>query len=311
MRDRKPIKSPTEKGGLHPRNRHQGRYDFDQLTRCLPELKQFVMKTPVGEPTIDFANPLAVKALNRALLKQFYGISDWDIPEGYLCPPIPGRADYIHHVADLIMSDQVKPIRVLDIGVGANCVYPIIGSREYGWNFVGTDVDAGALASAKRIADANPHLKAVLELRQQKSKSQILLGIIESDEKFDLSICNPPFHSSLEEARLGTQRKWKNLGRQPRGEASRIKPVVKNFGGQGSELWCPGGEAEFIGKMIDESAQFKNHVRWFTSLVSKSAHLDQIYKDLKRVRAVEVREQQMSQGQKISRIIAWTFQRSE
>lgn len=286
---------------LHPKNRHQGRYDLDELTQCLPELTQFLKKTPTGEDTIDFANPLAVKALNRALLKSFYGVVDWDIPEGYLCPPIPGRADYIHHVAELLNQPQADGFRVLDIGVGANCVYPIIGNAEYGWRFVGSDVDEGALSSAQKILDANPRLKSAVELRLQKSKAQIFVGIVQPGDRFDLSICNPPFHSSLAEAKLGTQRKWRNLG----------KPTsVKNFGGQGSELWCPGGESEFIGRMVRESEKFQNQITWFTSLVSKSAHLDQIYKELKKVGAQDVREQQMSQGQKISRIIAWTFQKT-
>lgn len=84
---------PAEKAGLHPRNRHRGRYDFAQLTRSLPELAQFVVQTPYGDDSIDFSNAEAVKSLNRAILKHFYQIDHWDIPEGFLCPPVPGRAD--------------------------------------------------------------------------------------------------------------------------------------------------------------------------------------------------------------------------
>ena len=42
--------------------------------------------------------------LNRAILMHHYGVKSWDIPAGYLCPPIPGRADYIHSVADLLAA---------------------------------------------------------------------------------------------------------------------------------------------------------------------------------------------------------------
>lgn len=97
-----PIKPTSAKGQLHPRNPHQGRYDFPALTACLPELAAFVTITPRGEESIDFADPAAVKALNRALLAHFYGVRHWDIPPGYLCPPIPGRADYVHTAADLL-----------------------------------------------------------------------------------------------------------------------------------------------------------------------------------------------------------------
>ncbi|MDR3607611.1 MAG: 23S rRNA (adenine(1618)-N(6))-methyltransferase RlmF [Oligoflexia bacterium] len=298
---------------LHPRNRHQGRYDFARLTEALPELSSFVIETPYGDPSIDFANPASVKALNRAILKQFYNIEHWDVPEGYLCPPIPGRADYVHYAADLIaeFNDGKIPtgpgVRILDIGVGANCVYPIIGQSEYGWSFVGADVDERALASAKLIIDENPGLKGRIELRHQKASSQIFRGILNPGEKFDLSVCNPPFHSSLEEAQEGSRRKWKNLGKKPAQGIGKIKPPLKNFGGQASELWCPGGELEFVRRMITESAEFSTQCVWFSTLVSKVDNLQSIYRELRKAGVTDYREQMMSQGQKISRIVAWTF----
>ena len=136
-RPRKPtpaaVKTAPSKGELHPRNRHQGRYDSPALIKASPELGDFVITNPYGKPSIDFANPAAVKVFNRALLAQYYGIRHWDIPDGYLCPPIPGRADYLHNLADLLASDndgQIphgEKVRALDIGVGANCIYPLIG----------------------------------------------------------------------------------------------------------------------------------------------------------------------------------------
>src|SRR3970040_618445 len=87
---------------LHPRNRHQGRYDFARLTRPCPELSAFLVTTPAGEASIDFSAPDAIRALNRALLQADYGIAHWGVPDGYLVPPIPGRADYLHGLADLL-----------------------------------------------------------------------------------------------------------------------------------------------------------------------------------------------------------------
>jgi 23S rRNA (adenine1618-N6)-methyltransferase len=299
------LRRPAEKAGLHPRNRHRGRYDFAELTRSLPELAPFVIRTPFGDESIDFSDAKAVKALNRAILKHFYQVNAWDIPQGYLCPPVPGRADYIHHIAGLLADSNQGDIptgpqtRVLDIGVGANCIYPIIGRSEYGWSFIGTDIDEQALRSAKAIADANPDLKSVLELRLQKSAGRIFEGVLKPGEKIDLTICNPPFHSSAEEARDSTRLKWKKLGKDP--------VSGRNFGGQGSELWCPGGEAEFVRRMIQESTKFSGQCRWFSTLVSKVANLDGIYRELKNAGVADYREQVMSQGQKISRLVAWTF----
>lgn len=302
----------VEKKELHPRNRHRGRYDFKQLILALPELAKFVGKNEYGDESVDFSNPDAVKTLNRAILKQFYAIGYWDIPKDYLCPPIPGRADYIHQAADLLaeMNGKVIPrgpdVRVLDIGIGANCVYPIIGQYEYGWSFVGTETDPVALASVEKILKANPDLSSAIELRLQKVTTDILTGMILPSEKFDLVICNPPFHASLEESQAGSRRKWKNLGKD---FSSKKSAPLLNFGGHGGELWCPGGEVAFISRMIEESVKFGEQVKWFTSLVSKEINLPILYEALEDVKAIDGWTMDMAQGQKKSRILAWTFQK--
>ena len=286
---------------MHPKNRHQGRYDFDRLIQSDPTLKPYVRPNRFGERSVDFADPEAVKALNRALLKDYYGIVAWDIPHGYLCPPIPGRADYVHQMADLLAEaiPAQKRVRVLDIGVGANCIYPIIGLREYGWEFVGTDIDPKAVEAARRIVDANRLLQGSIEIRLQADPEKIFSGVVHAGEHFDLSLCNPPFHASLEEAQAGSARKWRNLGH---GDT-----VKKNFGGKGGELWYPGGEVAFIGKMIEESAAFAKQITWFSSLVSKESSIPGIERALKKVGARDFRIADMAQGQKKSRLVTWMF----
>lgn len=299
--------APT-KGQLHPRNRHQGRYDFPQLIQGSPELASFVITNPYGKESIDFADPEAVKVFNRALLRQFYGIRHWDIPPGYLCPPIPGRADYLHGLADLLAADnggvipRGKGLQALDIGVGANCIYPLIGHQEYGWHFTGADIDPTALDSALAIVGSN-QLASAIDLRRQAAPKQIFKGLIAPGERFDLTLCNPPFHSSLDEATRGSRRKWKNLGKQ----APERKLPVLNFGGQGAELWCEGGESAFLQRMVDESRQFRDQVLWFSSLVSKGGNVPGMEARLRRSDAVEIRTVEMAQGQKQSRFVAWTF----
>ncbi|MBM5572405.1 MULTISPECIES: 23S rRNA (adenine(1618)-N(6))-methyltransferase RlmF [Deefgea] len=305
----RPVAAPKPPAELHPRNRHRGRYDFPALIAACAELKPFVAVNQYGDESIDFANPAAVKMLNRALLAKFYGVKNWDVPAGYLCPPIPGRADYIHNLADLLVESHrgktPEVVRVLDIGCGANCVYPLIGSAEYEWEMVGSEVDAVALTNAQQIVDANPQLN--IELRQQKIPGAIFLGIVQDGEFFDLTLCNPPFHASLAEATKGSQRKWKNLGKAPRGKAAATPAPVLNFGGQGGELWCEGGEEAFIQRMISESRQIGQRCLWFTSLVSKASSLPLLYRTLEKAGARDVRTIEMSQGQKQSRFLAWTF----
>ncbi|HBJ84119.1 MAG TPA: 23S rRNA (adenine(1618)-N(6))-methyltransferase RlmF [Verrucomicrobiales bacterium] len=286
------------KEGMHPRNRFRTRYDFLQLIAGSPALAAFVKPNAHGDAGIDFADPLAVKALNQALLKQAYGLQHWDIPPGYLCPPVPGRSDYIHHLADLISLRRGSKVQVLDIGTGANCIYPLIGASEYGWSFVGAEMDAVALRWAKKIVTSNPSVAGLIECRLQKSARQCFQGIIQPGERFDLTMCNPPFHTSAAEAAAGTQRKQRNLG---------LKKVGLNFGGKAGELWCEGGELDFIRRMIEESSAFALSCGWFTTLVSKSEHLPRLEKGLRQVKATEVRIIDMAQGQKKSRILAWRF----
>ncbi|EGU39556.1 putative SAM-dependent methyltransferase [Vibrio ichthyoenteri ATCC 700023] len=306
--------------GLHKRNVHQGRYDFERLVKALPELAKYVVKNPVGEATIRFDDPMSVKLLNRALLAEHYSVTQWDIPEGYLCPPIPGRADYIHRLADLLSSEAPKInhklIRALDIGVGANCIYPIVGATQYGWHCVGSDVDVVSVENSNRIATENTVLVGKVECRLQSDSAHFFQGIIQPGEYYDVTTCNPPFHSSLEEAQKGTERKIANLNahKAKRGNMVPNKPKLTleksttlNFGGQKAELWCPGGEASFVKNLAFESEKFAMQVLWFTTLISKKENVRWLCKNLEKVGAKQVTIVEMSQGQKISRFVAWSF----
>jgi 23S rRNA (adenine1618-N6)-methyltransferase len=291
---------------VHPRSRHQDRYDFPALLRACPALGAFVGPSPAGDLTIDFADPAAVLALNRALLLHHYGIRAWEIPPGYLCPPIPGRVDYVHHVADLLATDSGKiprgpGVAIIEIGVGANCIYPLLGRAEYGWRFVGTETDPVALQSAQANVAANPALAMAIECRHQPTPTAIFQGVVHPGENFAASMCNPPFHVSAAAAAAGTERKVRNLAGSTAG-----RPVL-NFGGRSHELWCPGGETAFIRRMITESAHRPSLCRWFTTLVSKRESLPLIHSALRAAKATAVRTIDMSQGQKRSRIVAWTF----
>lgn len=305
------MKPENTKSALHPRNRHRERYDFDALIQTSAALAPYVKLNAYGDASIDFADAPSVKALNQALLKQFYAVDVWDIPQHYLCPPIPGRADYLHYLADLLAESHGEvphgaSVRVLDIGVGANMIYPLIGTREYGWQFVGADIDAKALRNAQQMIDANA-LGGVIALRLQTKPASIFKGVIQAGELFALTMCNPPFHGSLAEAHAGTQRKWRGLGKHVAKRSGGDKRAVLNFGGQGAELYCAGGEEVFLTAMVSESRQYATQCVWFTSLVSKATNLPGVYRALKKVQAREVKTIAMTQGQKQSRIVAWTF----
>lgn len=298
------------KGKLHPRNPHRNRYDFDQLCQTLPELSAYVTLSPRGDKTIDFADNRAVMSLNKALLAHFYQVRHWQIPPDYLCPPIPGRADYIHYLADLIAQDGIpakgKHIRALDIGTGANCIYPILGSQSYDWRFVASDIDPVSVNVAQLIVESNPCLKGAIKVTLQKDKSKMFSGIINAQDQFDMTLCNPPFYASLQQAKDSNARKQANLAKgKSKGEKEPSKG--RNFGGQQAELWCEGGELAFLTQMAQESVDYGHQVRWFTSLVSNKQHIKPLKQQLQQLGVKQIKVIDMAQGQKISRFIAWQF----
>ncbi len=290
----------VEKNELHKRNKHRGEYDLPKLSSISPTLSKYIIQNKYGALSINFFDPQSVKELNKALLALHYGITYWDLPPHSLCPPIPGRADYIHYVSDLIGLDK-QGVRCLDIGVGANCIYPIIGCVEYNWAFVGSDIDVKSLKNAQKIVDNNPILRDKVELRVQNDKKSIFSGIITSNDFFDIVVCNPPFHDSAESAMKGSVRKIKAL------KGVKTKRATLNFGGNSNELWCEGGELYFISQMIKESRLYRDRCNWFTCLVSKDDNLKALKIELKNANVVEHKTLDMRQGNKISRVLAWHY----
>ena len=305
------------KTNLHPLNLHNKRYDFPALIQIHPELNQYLVNRH-DQLTIDFGDANAVKSLNCALLKKYYRIDFWDIPTGYLCPAIPGRVDYIHYLAELLENNcavgkvSAPKVQVLDIGTGASCIYPILGQRIYNWRFIASDIDAVSVASSKQIIAANKGLSSKIKVLLQPHSDAFFTNIIQPNQYIELTICNPPFHQSLQQALAGNSRKRENLAKKSTfkaqlGDSGKKAPSKLNFGGQKAELYCSGGELEFIKKMIIESKDFSQQVLFFSTLVSRKDHLDEIKLALKKAKVAEFKIVKMAQGQKISRFIAWSY----
>ncbi len=296
-----------EKARLHTRNRNREQYDLNALTESTPALKDFVVPNKYGTESVNFSNPQAVRLLNTAILKHYYGIDYWEFPEENLCPPIPGRADYIHHMADLLAENNFGKIpkgeKILgfDVGVGASCIYPIIGHTEYGWSFIGSDTDPKSITSAENIVHSNPSLKGKIECRLQENPKDIFYGVLGREDKIDFNVCNPPFHATAEDAQKGTRRKVSNLS------GKRVENPDLNFSGVNSELIYAGGEWKFIQNMIRESQKFAKSCFWFSTIVSKQSNLKRIHALLDKTEAIQIRTIPMGTGNKSSRVIAWSF----
>lgn len=293
----------AEKENLHERSLHRFGYDFIDLVKAYPELEKHLIENEEGFLTIEFSNPTAVHALNAALLSLHYDIKDWIIPEGFLIPPVPSRVDYIHNVADLLAEDNSgtvpkgSNVHMIDIGVGANAIYSLLAQRCYRWQIIGVDINEESIQNAQKIITANK-LDKYIKLNHQKNPDFVLKDLFQADQYVDITVCNPPFFSSLEEAQKANERKWNNLKKEQKGF---------NFGGNAQELWYDGGEIKFLTNYIEDSQIYKKQCLWFTSLVSKEDMLPQLDQALEANGVIERKVIEMSQGQKKSRILCWTY----
>jgi 23S rRNA (adenine1618-N6)-methyltransferase len=300
--------------GLHPSNIHNKPYDFKSLVKTYEPLAKYVKLNQYDSLSIDFSDSQAVLNLNQALISHHYNVKGFSVLKGHLCPPIPGRADYIHYLADLLSEEfdgdiPVGPkIKGLDIGCGTSCIYPILGNSIYGWKFIASDISSAAINNANEILKQNSKLKKNIKLRFQESSENIFEDLIKSDEFFDFTMCNPPFYSSLEEANRASDKKIRNLNSNRDKKGHKKTHNSSNFGGVKAELWCDGGELTFIRNMITQSAQYKDQCNWFSTLISNKDNIPKLQKTLLETGQIQTRLIKMSQGSKVSHILAWNFE---
>jgi len=292
------AKATNKPQSLHLKNKHLKGYNFTELCVACPVLKKFVFTNKFGTETIDFANAEGIKELNTALLLTYYNIKFWKFPDDNLCPPIPGRVDYVHYLGDVLRNSGISDkATILDIGTGATCIYPLLGNAEYNWNFTGTDIDKKSLKTAQEIINKND-LTGKIQLVYQPNPAHIFEGIISENNYFSATMCNPPFYKSQEEAMQANARKLEGLGKRSEG---------RNFSGKQQELWYTGGEKAFIHTYAYESSKFKTNCFWFTTLVSKKENAESLLPSLKKLGATAIKMIPMHQGNKVTRIVAWTF----
>ena len=147
------------------------RPDFVSLCQRYPELEVYAIhkkkrRQTTGDSSaasisFDWTNDAFQRTLTTVLLKDEYNI-DVYLPDNRLCPPVPNRVNYISWLADLLSTTpgpREDPVTVLDVGVGASCIYPLLGHAKFGWHFTGIDIDPQSL----QWADANVRLNGLSE----------------------------------------------------------------------------------------------------------------------------------------------------
>lgn len=279
---------------------HTNNYNFEVLIDNYPKLQPFVFKNKYGNLTINFSESKAVRALNTAILNTNYGINYWQFDDNNLTPPIPSRAAYIHLLKDLLLSSNLDGnIKVLDIGTGANCIYPLLGQSIYNWQFVGSDINKSSIKQAEKIIAKNK-LEDEVSIRFQSNPNQIFQGILTKTDIFTLTMCNPPFYKDETEANSATLKKLKGLNQD-------TNSINRNFSGISNELWYKGGEKAFLHNYLYESSLFKNKCFWYTTLVANKDNIKSMYASLDKLGAKIIKTLPINIGQKKSRVVAWTF----
>ncbi|CAL1171240.1 unnamed protein product [Cladocopium goreaui] len=308
---------------MHPRNKHREYLDYRDLAKKQKGLRRFVYENQWGGASIDYSDPEALEELTRSLLAEFYQIQHWNLPAGYLCPPVPQRVDYLHIMADLL-RDTLKPAEGtegpedpegpegkqetqipqglcgLDIGTGASCIYSLLGAREYAWRFIASDIDAVALQHAAQLVAENG-LEKQITLRRQEDPKRVLRGVMPKkvSQSVAFAVCNPPFHESLEQAQQAARSKWQRLGKELES---------KNYQGRELELCCEGGEVGFVQRFAEESAKvcYRSKCVWFSSLLSRHSSWQPVVDKLRQLGAKH-RSFELGTGRNVKWVIAWTF----
>jgi 23S rRNA A1618 N6-methylase RlmF len=136
------------------------RPNFTLLAEKYPELKECSYRANTNSGTSEPFTALnwnlgrSQRSLTAITLKEAFQI-DINLPPDRLCPPVPNRLSYIGWLSDLlaliplstecVIASPLDPLKqhdhasltdhILDIGVGASCIYPLLGHQQHNWRY--------------------------------------------------------------------------------------------------------------------------------------------------------------------------------
>lgn len=99
-----------------------------------------------------------------------------------------------------LTKDQFNSIPILDIGVGASCIYPLLGHKMFGWNFYGSDIDQESLEWANnQIITNNLENSIKLSKVEPSTHLQLMLKeILSTENEITLSNSNEIKQNNIE-----------------------------------------------------------------------------------------------------------------
>ncbi|KAK3389466.1 hypothetical protein B0H63DRAFT_492402 [Podospora didyma] len=286
------IERVESKTDCHFRNLYASNSNFKQLAKQDADFAAFLKDS--GQ--LDFNDPAAVMQLTKALLKVDFGLRI-ELPDDRLCPPVPNRHNYILWLKDLMdTTSYEQPGRKLcglDIGTGASCIYPLLGTAQRPWNFIATDIDVKNLGYARKNVQLNALEDRIQVIERQSDDS--LLPLDDADiQSIDFVMTNPPFYVSEDEMLASANEK-----ERPPNSACTGAPV---------EMVCHGGEVTFVGRLLRESLVLRERVQWYTSMVGKASSLPPLITELRKNNIDNFAVTEFVQGNKTRRwALGWSF----
>ncbi|KJA14451.1 hypothetical protein HYPSUDRAFT_173409 [Hypholoma sublateritium FD-334 SS-4] len=278
---------------MHPRNRYRNVPDFIALAESYEPLRPYVT-----DSRIDFKDAEAQRRLTEAIMFRDFGIT-LHIPLNRLCPPIPNRLNYVLWIQDIVhahssvLKSHPQAVRGIDIGTGASAIYPfLICKTEPGWKMVATEIDEESHSFAQKNISGND-MQSQITLSKASASGRILFPL-EDNVRFEFSMCNPPFYGSAQEvADLAKEKE--------------LPPNAICTGADIEMIYPDGGEAGFVGRMVEESEQFLTQCKWYTSMLGKMSSVLAIIELLRKRTITNYAITEFVQGQTRRWAVAWSF----
>lgn len=259
----------------------------------------------------------------RLMLKKYFDVQKYPLPLGYLIPNVSGRfyslillkkliekkeAEQLQSGNSIISKTQVEALffereekrvhkngqkrRIIDLGVGANCIFPLLAAKAFDWKVLGFEKNEKSYKIAQEIITSN-NLEKEITLECNATYERLIFDFFtkfrsgEEDHVHDALICNPPFYFNFKDFK---------------------KRKRKGFTGKPHEVICEGGEVRFAKSLITESEMLRKKIRWFSLYLSEKSSMFALKRKLDSLDSVSrVFHRIIPLGKKKRFFLAWTF----
>ncbi|KAK4233901.1 hypothetical protein C8A03DRAFT_38354 [Achaetomium macrosporum] len=275
---------------------------FRRLYETEPDFKQLAKQDSRlaavlhNDGQLDFSNPAVTMQLTKTLMELDFGLK-LELPDDRLCPPVPNRHNYILWLKDLMDTTSYEPpgrkLCGLDVGTGASCIYPLLGTAQRPWSFVATDIDAKNLSYAKKNIRLND-LEERIRLLERNADDPLVPLDEAGIRSIDFVMMNPPFYTSEDDMLSSAKKK--------------ARPPLSACTGAPVEMVCEGGEVAHVGRLLRESLVLRERIQWYTAMLGKLTSLDALIEQLREKGIDNYAVTEFVQGSKTRRwALGWSF----